>query len=317
MPAVENQRHVDIDDVAVLERLVGRDAVADHVVDRGAGRLAVAAIHQGRRRRLVVHGELEHQTVDCFRRHAGFDHVGQHVEALGRELAGLAHAGEGRRAVQLDLSGLALWRQRRVDIAHQGIAAAPPPGRLSWGPLLSRNVSNDAREASRYGFRHGLAEPDERLVHDRHRFRHVDALPRDAAAIGDGLDAGIFCHVERPAVGRVDVAGERKTPRRTDLDQEQHHRAGALCRHVGQLGEVLRPALGDRVGEFRECRAAHQVDVLDLDIARRPRRVFEQEIDARIPAVFHLAARAGVAREFCDRAGRDCFGGDARWDGRC
>ena len=50
MPAVEDQRHVDIDDVAFLQRLLARDAVADDVVDRGAGGLAVAAIHQRRRR---------------------------------------------------------------------------------------------------------------------------------------------------------------------------------------------------------------------------------------------------------------------------
>jgi hypothetical protein len=29
--------------------------------------------------------------------------------------------------VELDLSGLALRRERRVDVTHQGIAAAPPP----------------------------------------------------------------------------------------------------------------------------------------------------------------------------------------------
>src|SRR6266436_607449 len=48
VPAVEDEGDVDVDDVALLERLLARNAVADHVIDRGAGRLAVAAIHQRR-----------------------------------------------------------------------------------------------------------------------------------------------------------------------------------------------------------------------------------------------------------------------------
>jgi hypothetical protein len=36
MPAVENECHVDVDDVAVAQRLGVGNAVADDVVDRGA-----------------------------------------------------------------------------------------------------------------------------------------------------------------------------------------------------------------------------------------------------------------------------------------
>jgi hypothetical protein len=118
VPAVEDNGHVDIDDVAVLERLLARDAVADHVIDRGAGRFAIAAIHQGGRHRLVVHGELEHQAVDVVGRHAGLHLVREHVETFGGQAAGQAHAREGAGAVQLDLTGLALRRQGRVHIAH-------------------------------------------------------------------------------------------------------------------------------------------------------------------------------------------------------
>ena len=39
MPAVDDQGDVDIDDVAVAQRLVVGDAVADDMVDRGADRL--------------------------------------------------------------------------------------------------------------------------------------------------------------------------------------------------------------------------------------------------------------------------------------
>ena len=55
MPAVEDQGDVDIDDVAFAQWLLVRNAVADDVVDRGAGGLAVAAIHQGRGQRAVIH----------------------------------------------------------------------------------------------------------------------------------------------------------------------------------------------------------------------------------------------------------------------
>ena len=118
MPAVEDQRHVDIDDVAFAQRLVRRDAVADHMVDRGAGRLAVAAIHQRRRHGAMIDAEFEDQPVDVLGGHARLDLADQHVEALGRQPAGLAHACEGGRAVNLDLPGFAQRRTGRIDIGH-------------------------------------------------------------------------------------------------------------------------------------------------------------------------------------------------------
>jgi hypothetical protein len=132
VPAVEDQRHVDIDDVALLHRLVVRDAVADDVIDRRAGRLGIAAIHQGRRLRVVIHGELEYQPVDALGRYAGGHLVGEHVEAFGHQPAGLAHAGEGIGAVELDLSGLAQRRARRIDIRHHVRSWEAPS---AWMPL--------------------------------------------------------------------------------------------------------------------------------------------------------------------------------------
>src|SRR5262249_19061933 len=135
MPAVENERHVDVDDVALAQRLVVGDTVADHVVDGGAGRLAVAAIHQGRGQRLVGGREVENQPVDLLGRYAGPDLAVQHVEAFGGQPPRPAHALEGSRAVQLDLSGFSLRRQYRVDVAHVGWllrGAAVPSGRSVW-----------------------------------------------------------------------------------------------------------------------------------------------------------------------------------------
>ena len=118
VPLVEDQGDVDIDDVTLAQRLVARNAMADHMVDRGAGRLAVTAIHQGRRQRAAVHAEFEYPAVDVLRRHARFDFTDQHVETFGREPPGLAHALESLRAVNFDLPGFAQRRTGCIDISH-------------------------------------------------------------------------------------------------------------------------------------------------------------------------------------------------------
>src|SRR5215475_16231089 len=73
---------------------------------------------------------------------------------------------------------------------------------------------------------------------------------------------------------------------------------------------MLGTTLGDGVGEFGETGRAHQMDVLDLDIARRARRMFQQKINARTVAVLHLAANRGISRKLRDRARHDRFGGE-------
>src|SRR6476619_562785 len=117
------------------------------------------------------------------------------------------------------------------------------------------------------------------LLSDRDRLDHLDPVAGDAAAIGNDLDPGGARGFERLAIGRIDVAGELETLRRPDLDQEQHYRARACCDHRAQFAELLRPALGNRVGQFCPSRLAHQVHVLDLEIAWWPRRMLEQKID--------------------------------------
>ena len=104
MPTIENKCHIDIDDVAVLQRLVAGDTVADHVIERGTRRFLVAAVHQGGRQRAMIHGKVENQIVDFFRGHARTHVLGQHVQAACYQLAGLAHGLKGGRAVNLDLA---------------------------------------------------------------------------------------------------------------------------------------------------------------------------------------------------------------------
>ena len=59
VPAVKDQRYVDIDDFALFQRLGSWNAVADHVIDRHARRLGIAAVIQRRGDRVIVHGKLE------------------------------------------------------------------------------------------------------------------------------------------------------------------------------------------------------------------------------------------------------------------
>ena len=108
--------------------------------------------------------------------------------------------------------------------------------------------------------------------------------------------------VEGRAIGRVDVAGERKARGRADLDQVQHDGAGAAGDHGGELVEVPGAARGDRIGKLGEAGLPHQMDVLDLHIAGRPRRVFEQKIDPRVRG--RISPHAGSRRSRRARGSR-------------
>ena len=61
MPAVDDQRHVDIEDIALFQRTRAGNAVADHVVERGADRLGKAAIIERGGDGAMLHGEVVHQ----------------------------------------------------------------------------------------------------------------------------------------------------------------------------------------------------------------------------------------------------------------
>src|SRR5262249_38308347 len=95
---------------------------ANHMVERGAGRLVVAAVHQRGGPRTMVHREFEHELVDRLGRQPGLHHVAELVEAFGDELPRLADAGEGLGAGKLDLSGLAQRRKGGIDVVHGEMA---------------------------------------------------------------------------------------------------------------------------------------------------------------------------------------------------
>ena len=60
MPAIKDQRDVDVDDVALFERLLARDAVTDDVIDGRASRFLIAAVHERRRQRVMIEGIIQH-----------------------------------------------------------------------------------------------------------------------------------------------------------------------------------------------------------------------------------------------------------------
>ena len=90
--ALADHGHVDIDDVAALQALVARNAVADHVIDRGADGLREAPVVQVRRDGLeLLDDEVVAALVELLGGHAGL-HVGlDHVEHARRQAPGGAH----------------------------------------------------------------------------------------------------------------------------------------------------------------------------------------------------------------------------------
>src|SRR5450830_41005 len=93
--AVFDDRDVDVQGVAVFQRLVARNPVADHVVDRGADRLGEALVVQrGRDSLLHVDYIVVADAVQCFGGDAGLDVFGNHFQHVGRQFAGNAHASD-------------------------------------------------------------------------------------------------------------------------------------------------------------------------------------------------------------------------------
>lgn len=117
VPAVEDVGDVDVDDVAILQRLVVGDAMADDMIDRGAGRLGVAAVVESRRQRAMIHAELENETIYGVGGDAGRNHRHQFVEAARREVACLAHAGKTFLAIEADLAGVSERCRGGVEIS--------------------------------------------------------------------------------------------------------------------------------------------------------------------------------------------------------
>ncbi|MNN46538.1 hypothetical protein D3C81_1609220 [compost metagenome] len=89
---VLDHRDVDIDDVAILQRFVVGDAVADDVVDRGADRLGEALVVQRRGNGLLhVDDVVVADAVQFVGSDAGLDVFADHFQHFGGQAAGDAH----------------------------------------------------------------------------------------------------------------------------------------------------------------------------------------------------------------------------------
>ena len=94
VPAVFDDSDVDIDDVAVFQGLVGRDAVADDVVDRdagGSGKRWAAIVEAGRDGVLLVDHVIVAAAVKFGSSDTGDDVRLDHVEDIGGKASRDAH----------------------------------------------------------------------------------------------------------------------------------------------------------------------------------------------------------------------------------
>ena len=105
MPAIDDWRNVDIDDVAVLQRpLFARDSVADDMVDRDAAAFGIASIAERSGNSTALHRHSIHDIVESLGGGARNDIRGERVEDLRSKPSGPAHSFERFRTVKLDHS---------------------------------------------------------------------------------------------------------------------------------------------------------------------------------------------------------------------
>ena len=101
-----------------LQRLVAGNAVADHVVDRGADGLGKAAIVERGRHRAVLGGESQHRLVQFLGGHARLHHAAPACPApAAASCPALRMPCEVGLAVQLDLPVIGQRRGRGIDIS--------------------------------------------------------------------------------------------------------------------------------------------------------------------------------------------------------
>ncbi len=103
VPAVHDSRHVHVDDIAVIQDLVIRDTVADHMVHRSADGFGEAAIAERGRGGTGADDPLVAVAVDLIGGDSGDDDVRQFVENLGGKSSGFMHSRVIRRFVNDDL----------------------------------------------------------------------------------------------------------------------------------------------------------------------------------------------------------------------
>src|SRR5690606_14175052 len=119
IPAIQDRRHVDIEDIAIFELLRAGDAMTDNMVDGNTDGFRIAAIVERAGDGAARGDKFRADAIQLLRRDAGDDIFGDHVKRLGGQTAGLAHCLERLGTMQLDHAGIALRRGYTCFIFHQ------------------------------------------------------------------------------------------------------------------------------------------------------------------------------------------------------
>mmetsp|Transcript_2815 Transcript_2815/g.4579 ORF Transcript_2815/g.4579 Transcript_2815/m.4579 type:complete len:390 (+) Transcript_2815:31-1200(+) len=127
-------RDVDVDDVAVLELVRVRYAVADDLVDGGAARLGKAVVVERAGVRVALQRHLVDKRVDGVRLHSGGYHPPGRVQHLARNPASRAHALDVRGGFDLDLPREDGALRLRPSVARV-VWQLDPLWHLSWRGL--------------------------------------------------------------------------------------------------------------------------------------------------------------------------------------
>nr|ABZ09831.1 hypothetical protein ALOHA_HF4000APKG8L7ctg1g6 [uncultured marine microorganism HF4000_APKG8L7] len=219
VPAVEDDGHVDVEDVALGQALGARDSVTDHMVDGGADGFGEAAVVERRGNGVARGGEVVAQEVECIRRHARHDVGRDGVERFGREPPGAAHGRELLRPVNLDTPGLGPKAVRAFHLVHH--------------PLRSR------REISSRLDRQGPAQ--------------FNALDAQFARIAYGLHAPLSRRPESRRISRIEIVREGEGAAILALHHICHHRPAPGRHHVREFGKVLQATRRHGIGKLGQA----------------------------------------------------------------
>ena len=88
VPAINNGREIDVDDVSITQQVIVRDAVANYLVDAGANRIRVAVVAQAGGRVAMLDRAVVSQLVDLKSGDAWPDMRSEIVHQFGVESAG-------------------------------------------------------------------------------------------------------------------------------------------------------------------------------------------------------------------------------------
>jgi hypothetical protein len=140
MPAVDYQRNVDVYDLAITQRLVVGNSMADDMIDGRADGSRIAAIVERCGNGIVGQREIHDHLVELRSVNAGPEMRSYQVQRFGAKPARGSHGGECRRPMQFDLPGVGNRSNCGVDICHEGVLPVMSGSARSITISVSSNV---------------------------------------------------------------------------------------------------------------------------------------------------------------------------------